>query len=185
MLRLATLDDAPAIAEIYRPFVEESVISFELVPPDADEMGQRMANTLKTLPWLVREVDDAVVAYAYAGYHRVRPAYQWSVDVTIYSSPVARRRGIGRELYAATFRILEAQGYRRAHAGITLPNDASVAFHEAMGFEPIGVYPEVGYKNGRWHDVGWWTRPLLPRVQDPPAPIPLPLLTNLPIGTEV
>jgi phosphinothricin acetyltransferase len=175
-LRPATPDDAPRIAEIYAVYVRETVISFELEPPAVDEMHRRLVAGMTRFPWLVAaDEQDRVVGYAYAGEHRARAAYGWSVDVTIYLDRAAHRRGLGRRLYGALFEILRAQGFVTAFAGIALPNPASVGVHEAMGFERVGVYRNVGFKSGRWHDVGWWQRDLAEQPPPvPPAPIPLP-----------
>ena len=159
-IRLATGSDAAAIADLYRPIVESTFISFETEPPDEDEMRRRIADTLRWYPWLVYEVGGTVTAYAYAARHRTRAAYQWSVDTSVYVHPDARRSGVGRGLYGTLFGILAEQGYVTANAGIALPNPASVALHEAVGFVPIGIYRNIGYKLGEWHDVGWWQRAL-------------------------
>ena len=173
-IRLATSDDGPALAGIYRPAVSESTISFELVPPDAAEMAERVARVMTLAPWLVFERDGAVIGYAYAGKHSERPAYEWSVDVSVYVHRDAHRGGIARALYASLFAALVVQGFRNAYAGITLPNAASVGFHASQGFTPVGVYRGVGYKMGAWHDVGWYERSLAPRIADPPRPRALP-----------
>jgi phosphinothricin acetyltransferase len=176
MIRLATPSDAAQVAAIYAPAVTDSIISFELEPPDAAEMARRVATTLARMPWLVCERGGAVLGYAYAGAHRERAAYRWSVDVSAYVRADARRLGVARALYASLFAVLARQGLRNAYAGIALPNDASVGLHRAAGFTPVGVYRGVGYKRGAWHDVAWFERPLLPRVSDPPEPAPLPAL---------
>jgi phosphinothricin acetyltransferase len=106
--------------------------------------------------WLVAERDGEVVGYAYAGQHRTRKAYDWTAEVSAYVDQSAHRRGVGRELYTALFARLKEDGFRLLVAGITLPNEASVAIHESLGFEPVGVYKNVGFKNGEWWDVGWW-----------------------------
>ena len=170
MIRLAAPADAAAIAEIYRPAVVERATSFEVEPPDAREMATRIESCLTRFPWLVAEDDGVVVGYAYASPHRTRAAYQWSVDVSAYVSASAHRRGIGRSLYDALFRILALQGFRNAYAGITMPNDASEHFHRALGFSTVGIYRRVGYKLGRWHDVLWLERSLVPGDQPPPIP---------------
>ncbi len=172
-IRLAAAADAAAVHAIYAPFVRDTVISFELEPPTADEMRARIANTLETHPWLVFERDAKVAGYAYASRHRDRLAYQWAVDVSCYVDPAAQRQGIGRRLYLALFEVLRAQGFCSAYAGIALPNAASVGLHEAVGFAPVGVYRRVGYKLGAWHDVGWWALALLDRPADPPPPVAL------------
>jgi phosphinothricin acetyltransferase len=176
LIRLADTRDAPAVAAIYRPAVTDSVISFELEPPDGDEMARRIERVSTRTPWLVCEVAGEVVGYAYAGPHRERPAYQWSVEVSAYVRGDVRRAGVGRALYTSLFATLVVQGFRNAYAGVTLPNAGSVGLHTAAGFSPVGVYRGVGYKHGAWHDVAWLERALAPRVADPPAPVPLPAL---------
>jgi len=159
-IRLARPADAPAIAAIYAPSVTGAVISFEYVPPTAAEMGRRIEAVLAHAPWLVLERGGEVAGYAYASRHADRAAYQWSVDVSVYVGDAHRRGGAGRALYERLFALLRLQGFYVAHAGITLPNPASVGLHESFGFRPIGVYAAVGFKHGRWHDVGWWRLPL-------------------------
>jgi L-amino acid N-acyltransferase YncA len=172
-IRLASEDDAGAIAAIYRPYVEATPISFETVPPDEPEMRRRIAETLVQYPWLVYEAGGHVAGFAYAAKHRVRAAYQWSVDTAVYVDGTRHRSGIGRSLYASLFPILSAQGFFNAYAGITLPNAGSVGLHESVGFTPVGVYREVGYKLGAWHDVGWWQLTLRERTDEPPPPTAL------------
>jgi phosphinothricin acetyltransferase len=173
MIRLATSSDAAPITAIYAPAVTDRATSFELEPPDATEMARRIEKTLARTPWLVCEHDGVVLGYAYAGPHRERAAYRWSVEVSAYVHPDAWRRGVGRALYASLFALLARQGFRNAYAGVTLPNDASVGLHRAVGFTPVGVFRGVGFKFGAWHDVAWFERPLLPRASDPPEPVPL------------
>jgi phosphinothricin acetyltransferase len=163
-VRPADVADAAACAAVYAPYVERSVSSFEETPPDAAVMAGRMLDAPR-LPWLVAVRDSEVVGYSYASRHRARPAYRWSVEVSVYLRETERGRGTGRALYAELLDVVRALGYVRALAGITLPNDASVGLHEAMGFTPIGVFRGVGFKHGEWHDVGWWQLTLC----DPPA----------------
>ena len=180
-IRLATPNDAQAVLDIYGPIVLQTNISFELEPPTTEEMEQRIAHTIAQFPWLVYEdAQGAVRGYVYATKHRARAAYQWSVEVSAYVSPIARRMGIGRSLYQSLFAILILQGYYNAYAGIVLPNPASVGLHEALGFCPIGVYPSVGYKSGAWHDVGWWQKRLQETGEPPTAPVSLPEAQSLP-----
>lgn len=170
-IRLASEADAAAVAAVYAPYVRDTAVSFEAVPPTPDEMGRRMTSTLARWPWLVATEADAVVGYVYASAHHERAAYRWSVDVTAYLHATHHRRGIGRALYTALFTLIRAQGYRNAYAGITLPNAKSVGLHEAMGFEPVGVYRNVGFKFGAWHDVGYWSLELAAADGAPAEPL--------------
>ena len=172
-VRVARPDDAKAIAEIYAPYVRDTVISFEYVVPDEVEMAARIAKVQGAgLPWLVLEDDGEVLGYAYAGPHRDRAAYRWAVAAGIYIGPKVHRRGVGRALYNLLFAVLTLQGYHRVYGGITLPNVASVGLHEACGFKPIGTYDGVGFKFGQWHSVGWWGLDLAaPCAPALPAPI--------------
>ena len=169
-IRLATAMDGADFAEIYRPAVVGSPISFEIEPPDGAEMSRRVTAALARFPWLAFEDDGVAMGYAYAGTHRARPAYQWSAEVSAYVHEDARRRGVARALYTSLFAMLRQLGYCNAYAGITLPNAASVGLHESLGFRAVGVFHDVGYKLGRWHDVGWWERPLGERVAHPDPP---------------
>ncbi len=179
-IRLARDADAETIAVIYRSVVESTVISFETVPPDGDEMARRVVETTAVYPWLVCELGGRVAGYGYATQHRVRAAYRWSVDTAVYIDSKHRRCGVRRGLYSSLFRILEVQGFFNAYAGITLPNAPSVARHEAVGFRRIGVYERVGYKMGTWHDVGWWQLGLKAHADLPEEPTALPTLLNRP-----
>lgn len=172
-LRLALASDAEAILAIYAPVVRDTPISFETEVPSVDEMRGRIAKYLETYPWLVLERDGRLDGYAYASAHRDRKAYQWSVDVSCYVHGDARRRGVGKRLYTALLAILERQGFHAAFAGIALPNAASTALHEAVGFREIGRYREVGYKAGAWRDTAWYQCMLGAARPDPPPPTPL------------
>ena len=172
MIRLARAADAGPIGAIYAPFVTGTATSFEVVVPTESDIAARIAATVAHAPWLVAADGDDVLGFAYASKHRERAAYRWSVDASVYVHGRAHRRGIARALYTSLFEVLRLQGFYAAHAGITLPNPASVAFHEAVGFRPVGVYRKVGYKMGAWHDVGWWQLPLRDRVDSGPEPTP-------------
>jgi phosphinothricin acetyltransferase len=150
--------------------VIEGVASLEERAPSPAEMAARIKTTSAVYPWLIAELDGEPVGYAYATEHRGRSAYRWSADTTVYVAPHHHRRGVGRALYEALFELLTAQGLYAACAGITLPNDASVGLHEAIGFELVGVYRAIGYKHGQWHSVGWWQAQLSePRTGVTPA----------------
>lgn len=177
-IRVATRSDAFQIQGIYAPMVEHTAISFELEPPSVAEMEQRIESTLFGYPYLVAEVDSRVVGYAYASQHRAREAYQWSVDVTVYVAPHAHRKGVGRALYDRLLPTLQTQGFHTAYAGIALPNEGSVGLHKALGFEHIGVYQEVGFKHGKWHDVGYWRR-VLNEATPPGIVIPFAAIQSL------
>lgn len=172
-IRLATETDAEGIATIYAPIVEGTAISFEIEPPSVEAMQSRIVETTGRFPWLVCERDGDVLGYAYASEHSARPAYQWTVDVSVYVHERHQRAGIGQGLYESLFAALRHQGYCVACAVIALPNEASVRLHESMGFEPVGVYRSIGYKHGAWHDVGWWQLSLRdrPTSPDPPTPV--------------
>ena len=167
--------DAAACAAIYAPHVEGSPVSFEERAPSAEEMAARIERYAASHAWLVAERDGRgrVVGYAYATAFNERPAYRWSAGVSVYVAEGERGRGAGRALYTALFERLRERGFRMACAGITLPNEASVALHEQLGFEPVGVNREIGWKHGAWRDVGWWQLELAP-ASDGPPPEPLP-----------
>lgn len=142
--------------------------------PTLAAFEERMKTYLEFAPWLVAEENGHVIGYAYASRHRDRAAYQWDVEVSVYVAQGKKRAGVGRELYLELFELLKTQGFYNAYAGISLPNDASVGFHESLGFSHIGVYRNVGFKKGAWHSVGWWQRALqdeygIPRPPRAPA----------------
>ncbi len=149
--------DAAACAAIYAPFVSGSAVSFEEDPPTEDEIRERIRAARS---WLVAERDGAVTGFAYATPYRARPAYRWAVETSVYVAGGAHGRGTGRALYEALLAELESRGLRAACAAIALPNPPSVALHEAVGFAPVGIFRDIGFKAGAWRDVGWWQRPL-------------------------
>jgi L-amino acid N-acyltransferase YncA len=178
-IRLGATEDCNQIAAIYAPIVERTHISFESVPPGADEMARRMASALQNHVWLVAENGDRIDGYAYASRYREKPAYAWSTETTIYVRDGVRGAGVGGTLYRALLKVLRAQNYRRAFAGIALPNDGSVALHEAVGFTRVGVNPEAGFKFDRWHDLGWWSIQLNDANGAPRPPVSLAALGDL------
>ena len=183
-IRLASPDDAAAVAGIYGPFCESTAVSFEYAPPSADDIANRIRTITAQFPWLVLDDSGIVAGYAYASRHRERAAYGWSVDVAVYVSPTHHRCGVGRALYATLFQLLRLQGYVKAYAGITLPNRASTGLHEAMGFTLVGVYQGVGYKHGAWHDVAHYQMALQSERLNPDPPIPVPALAESPGWAE-
>jgi L-amino acid N-acyltransferase YncA len=170
-VRLAHAGDAAAVAAIYAPSVTDTATSFELTPPSAGEMVERIARISPHAPWLVLVRDSEIAGFAYASRHRERAAYQWSVDTTVYVHPGQRRTGVGHGLYRVLLALLRVQGFYAAYAGITQPNPGSVALHEAVGFRRIGLESSVGYKLGSWHDVGWWQLDLRARTGSPATPL--------------
>jgi phosphinothricin acetyltransferase len=168
LVRDAEERDAAACAAIYAPYVTETAITFESEPPSAAEMAARIAAAQRVHAWLVLEDDGNVVGYAYGSLWKPRAAYRWTCEVSAYLEPGRRRTGGGRILYEALLERLSARGFRIAVAGMTLPNEASVGFHRAMGFEPVGTYRRIGFKHGAWHDVAW-TQRTLAAGDDPPA----------------
>jgi phosphinothricin acetyltransferase len=159
-IRSATEADAPALLAIYRPFVETTAVSFETVAPTVEEFAARIATAVAGWQWLIAEREDRCIGYAYGGLHRERSAYRWSAEVSAYVHSSYHRQGVGRALYMKLFDELAQKGYCGAYAGITLPNDGSVALHRSVGFEPVGVFKSVGRKFGKWHDVAWYQRSL-------------------------
>lgn len=171
-IRPVTRGDAAAIAAIYAHYVRNSVITFEMDPPDAQEMMARIEQTLPHYPFLGAEQDGALVGYAYAGKLYERAAYRWTAEATVYVGHDRHRQGIGRELYRSLIAALAEQGFEAVVGKITLPNPASVTLHESFGFIRCGVFAKVGFKHGAWHDVGLYqlelgTRPAAPRETRP------------------
>jgi phosphinothricin acetyltransferase len=179
-VRLATPDDGDACALIYAPYVKETAISFEAVPPDGAEMAARIARTIERTPWVVVEVDGVVRAYAYGTRHRERAAYDWTVETTVYVDRGFTRAGLGRIAMSAVLAILRLQGAHLAVAGITAPNPGSIGLHEALGFTRVGVFEAIGWKNEAWHGVDWFALELGPRDEPPVPLVPLPRLAGAP-----
>jgi L-amino acid N-acyltransferase YncA len=166
--------DAGVCAAVYRPFVESSVASLEERPPTENEFASRIERISRRYPWLVAAPDGEVIGYAYASEHRERAAYRWAADVAVYVEASHHGQGVGRALHDALFHLLRRQGLHIACAGITLPNEASVALHKASGFTAVGIYRRIGWKAGGWRDVGWWELELLEPTSDGPPPEPGP-----------
>ena len=143
-------------------------------------MAQRIASTLETHPWLVAECGDDVLGYSYAGKHRERPAYRWTVDTTVYIDSAAQHKGLGRALYRVLLDVLRQQGFRSAFAEIVMPNAASIRLHETAGFRLIGVHKDIGFKLGRWHDIGYWRVALAETDVMPSEPVPFRIFRKTP-----
>jgi len=156
MIRACQPADAPRICAIYNHYVVHTVVTFEEAPVDEYEMAKRITRVTGRFPWLAFERDGTVVGYAYADSWKDRSAYRHSVETTIYVAADCHRSGVGRPLYQALIDDLRSRGVHCAIGGIALPNDASVRLHEKLGFSKIGQFHEVGWKLGRWVDVGYW-----------------------------
>jgi len=160
-IRPAVAGDAAALARIYDPYVRATTVTFEEEPVAPEEMASRLRAVLSGgLPWLVAEQDGQVVGYAYASPWKSRAAYRFAVEVTVYLAPGFTRRGWGTRLYEELFARLRERGVHTVVGGITLPNDASVALHERLGLVKVAHFREIGFKLGRWIDVGYWQRTL-------------------------
>ena len=173
VLRVAREEDAPGLLEIYAPYVEQTVVSFEYTAPTVEEFARRIRETLARHPYLVWEEDGALLGYAYAHPYAARPAYQWSAELTVYLRQGAARRGLGSRLYGALFELLRLQGVRTVYGCVTAENALSVAFHQALGFREAGRFAQVGYKHGRWLDVLWLEKPIAPAGEPQPL-VPFP-----------
>jgi phosphinothricin acetyltransferase len=173
IVRRASQRDAAACVAVYRPYVENTAISWEVEVPSADEMASRIASAQRAHEWLVLEHADQVIGFAYGHALNRMPSYTWSVETGIYVSADHHRAGCGRILYTQLLHRLTERGYRQAFAGITQPNEASNGFHRSFGFRGIGLYRRVEWKHNSWHDVAWMQLDLLnPAGQDePPGPI--------------
>lgn len=176
VLRPVERADAARIAEIYEPIVRETTISYELEPPGEAEIRRRIEATTEQFPWLVAELHGRVLAYAYASVFRARPAYRFGCESTIYTAEEARGTGVAQSLYTALLAILKTQGYAMVYAGISLPNQPSVRFHEGMGFSHVGTFRRAGWKLGRWSDAAFYQLELSTETEPQADPIPWPTL---------
>ena len=156
LIRLVRTADAPQILSMYDYYINNTAITFETSTPDIESFTERIEHISSFYPWLVYENEAKILGYAYASQHRQRSSYRWSVDVTVYIHQSAHGKGIGSQLYEQLLSLLQKQGFYNAYAGITLPNEKSIALHEKFGFVKIGQYNRVGYKINKWWNVGWW-----------------------------
>lgn len=173
-IRVATPSDAAKIRDIYAPFCESSAVTFEEEPPTEAEVVDRIESTLERYPWLVCERDGEIVGYAYAGPLRKRRAYEWVVELSVYVAESARRSSVGEALYESLFAILERQGVCDAYAVTTIPNPATVGFHERLGFDRLVDFPAMGYVEDDWYDIAWWRRSIAEKPADPDRPRSFP-----------
>lgn len=168
--RLATPADAPRLTEIYAPYVYHTAITFATVPLTEDDFLHKMQGPY---PFLVCEENGEVQGYAYAAAFREKEAYRWDVELTIYLTPAAQGQGAGTQLMRSLLALLRLQGYQTAYSCITLPNPGSIALHQHLGFEQIGLFEKSGYKLGSWHDVVWFSLPLGAFDSEPQEPTPI------------
>jgi phosphinothricin acetyltransferase len=168
-IRCALSSDASSILDIYAPYIANTAVSFETEVPTVEDFTRRIMGNQESCPWLVYESGGFIAGYAYASKHRDRAAYQWSLESSVYVNESFRQQGIATKLYQKLFQILKYQGCRNLYAGITLPNEKSVIFHQKMGFSKIADYKNIGYKFNRWHTVGWYELQLNV-YSDAPAP---------------
>ena len=184
-IRSALESDCQSMLGIYTPIVQNTATSFEFEVPTNQQFLLRVSNIQNHFPWLVCTKDSSLTGYAYAGPHRGRKAYQWSAELSVYIDPEYHRLGIARALYTALIEILKLQGYFTVLAGISLPNENSVRFHESLGFTPIGVYQNIGFKFNRWHSVGWWQYALSDYPTHVSAPQKAQTIINSTAGKEI
>lgn len=168
-LRIATPDDAAALLAIYKPYVENTTITFEYDVPSLEDFTGRITYTLERYPYLVALLDGEPVAYAYAGAFKSRAAYDWAVELSVYVKDGVHGHGIGKALYAALERILRQQHVTNLNACITYPGEGSVQFHEKLGYTTVAHFHKCGYKFGKWLDMIWMEKFLSPHA-DNPAP---------------
>jgi phosphinothricin acetyltransferase len=173
IVRPAVPQDAAACMAIYRPYAENTAISWEIEVPTVDEMASRIDGLRATHEWLVLERGDQIVGFAYGQPLKRLASFRWSAETGIYIDVAHHRTGGGRDLYTRLLRRLTERGYRQAFAGITQPNEASNEFHRSFGFQTVGIYRRVAWKHDSWHDVAWMQLDLLgPADRDgPPGPI--------------
>lgn len=156
MIRKVKLDDAQEIAEIYNYYILNSVVTFEENPVTTEEMKNRIQSTNSKLPYIVYEKDKKVLGYAYANEWKLRSAYKYTAESTVYLKREITQKGIGSLLYEELIKQLTSMNYHVIIGGISQPNDASVALHEKFGFKKVAHFKEVGYKFNKWVDVGYW-----------------------------
>src|SRR5678815_3591251 len=170
LIRMIKDSDAIGTLNIYKPYVEKTIISFEYEVPTLSEWQNRIETNTSKYPWLVCEYENEIIGYAYGSTHRYRTAYSWSPESTVYMSDKFHRKGIARTLYNTLFELLRMQGYVNVFAGVGLPNEKSERFHLALGFQEIGVFKKIGFKLGNWHDTRWFQYLLTDYPMQPDKP---------------
>lgn len=173
--RIATPADAPRLVEIYAPYVADTAVSFATTAPTEEDFLHKIDSPY---PFLVCEEAGRIVGYAYAGQYRVREAYRWGTELSIYVEDAAQGRGVGRLLLLRLLAILKALGYQSAYSCVTLPNEKSIGLHTSLGFEQIGLFENAGYKLGRWRSVAWLRLPLNDFPNPPAEPLPIRQLSQ-------
>ena len=155
-IRACVPDDAEQIVQIYNLFIQNSTATFEEDSLSAEVMAERITTISQDYPFLIGEQNNQIIGYAYASRWKERSAYRYTAETTVYVKQNSQGNGLGRALYQKLFEELKSRGFHCGLAGITLPNEASVKFHESLGFEKVGQLKDVGFKFGRWIDVGYW-----------------------------
>lgn len=177
-IRLIRETDAEAALAVYRPYVLNSVITFDYDVPSVEEFSEKIRTITAEYPWLVCEYEGKIAGYAYGSRHRSKAAYQWSPESTIYVAEEFHGTGIARILYKTVFEILLLQRFVNVFAGVTLPNPASENFHRSLGFTEIGIFRNIGYKLGKWNDVRWFQLLLSEWKTEPAEPLMIGAVTN-------
>lgn len=172
-IRLATLNDAEQILAIYRPYITDTTVTFEYDVPALETFRQRMESIMQEYPYLVYEIGETIVGYAYASKQRDRAAYQWNVELSVYFNHHFHGQGHGRKLCETLLGILAEQRVHHVYSLVTLPNQASEKLHMKLGFTPLCIFEKTGYKFANWHDVAWFQKQLLPHTQVPPVFLPI------------
>lgn len=155
IIRPIEMSDAEKVLEIYRPFIENSNITFEYTVPNLNEWKERIETVTQQFPWLVAELEGEIVGYAYAAKHRDRIAYSWCCEASVYLSDKSQGKGLAKMLYDKLFEILKVQGYINVYAILTSPNPKSEKFHENFGFDDVGRFHKAGFKFDKWHNTRW------------------------------
>lgn len=177
--RIATIEDAKALVEIYRPYVEETAITFEYEVPTIAEFAKRIENTLQRYPYIVVEDENQqILGYAHAGVYKGRSAYDWSVEVTVYLKVDVKGRRLGRKLYEQLEQYLKRQNVLQLTACITAGNQESEVFHEKMGYKKVALFEQIGYKFNQWYDICWMQKTLAPLPKQPANFIPFSQLAQ-------